>query len=68
MTIPLWTLPLPIIAIAAIDWAIEKARTLGADRRRSTTPRVLTGTTEITVGADIPRVRVLARTEPKDAA
>jgi hypothetical protein len=61
VTIPLWTLPTPIIAAAlALDLVPWLRSRFGGGRRRSAPPR-LTATTPRSA-ADIPRVRVLQRT------
>ncbi len=77
MTVPLWTLPIPVIVLAVADWLREK---FGAGRRHSPPREKLTATTGQTAGADTPpkpprpaypsveepRVRVLAHSKPFD--
>jgi hypothetical protein len=69
ITIPLWVLPLPIIVLAILDWALEQARKLGAGRSKSRTGRLGRpngeGTTA-TAGTDTPRVTILAHSRPFD--
>lgn len=63
ISIPLYWFATPFIAAGIIDWAIEKARKLGAGRRRHSAPPGLTATTGGTAGADHSHVTVRERVE-----